>query len=74
MSGPFLVPCPFWGGEGFPGARSIPRGRVYPVWWGIWRIGYPGGRVSKGQRILEVEATLAVGTHPTGMLSCYFDF
>ena len=39
----------------------------YPIRLGIWELGYPGGCNPIPSR---VEATAAVSTHPTGMLSC----
>ena len=39
-----------------------------------WRVGYLVGKISRGRRYGGgVEATSAVGMHPTGMHSCLYD-
>ena len=54
-----LVPCPFWG-RVYKGVGYL-EDKVYP-WIPYPQIPNPPG----------VEATSAVGTHPTGMLSCWY--
>ena len=62
----------------YPWYQVLSGGRVSldpsPFWGrgqGIQGVGYLAGVRVSGGRVSRVEATAAVGMHPTGMLSCY---